>query len=167
MRKLCVLGFVLMLIVPAAQAGGFYVGGSLLDAGFDRGSVDDSDNGFKVWGGYNIIKWVGVEAAYNDFGEPSQSVGTVDSSAWSAVAKGTLPVGPVELFAKAGFYRWDVDFGALDDDGTDLGYGVGVAFVVIDKVEIRAEYELIPYDKVASGSDADVDVVSLGAGWRF
>jgi OOP family OmpA-OmpF porin len=160
MKRLLVLGIALFLLAPAAYAGNFYVGASLLDAGIDVDSFDEDDSGYKIWGGYNFLKFFGVEAAYNDFGEPDSGGISVEPTAWSASAKGTLPLGFINLFAKAGFYSWDVD-GTFDDDGTDVGYGIGAAIVVLKQLEIRAEYELIELD------DADLDVISVGAGWRF
>ena len=47
-----------------------------------------------------------------------------------------------------------------DDDGTDFGYGAGVS-LILGKIEVRAEYEIVEFD------DADMDIVSLGAAWRF
>ena len=136
MKKLLLTAIAFLLIASTAQAGG-YVGASILSAGVDieEGTLDydESDESFKIWGGYNFFKFLGVEAAYNDYGDPSDNINvparglptevSVEPTAWTLAAKGTLPLGPIELFAKVGYFAWDTD-GIVDDDGSDVGYGI-------------------------------------------
>jgi hypothetical protein len=164
-RSLFGLLFVALLtLAPAAHAGGF-VGASWLESTVDIEDFDESDSGYKIFGGWHFFKFFGVEGGYYDFGNPSKGSTDVEVTAWNISGKGVLPLGPVKLFGKVGYFLWDAD-GNFDgsrfsEDDNDIGYGVGVAFVVIGKVEIRAEYELIDLD------DADLDVASVGAAWRF
>ena len=43
------------------------------DYSFDDNSVDDSTVGLKLFGGYRINKWFGLEAAYHSFGDFSEA----------------------------------------------------------------------------------------------
>lgn len=176
MRKILVVAFALLLIAPLAEAGDFYVGASFLDAGLEvdfEESVDEfdeDDSGFKIWGGYHFSKFFGIEGGYYDLGEPGDELpilGDLDLevTSWNVAAKGRLPIGKrIELFAKAGAFLWDIEIGGTsiddDDDGTDFGYGAGIS-VLLSKIELRAEYEIVEFD------DADLDIISVGAAWRF
>jgi OOP family OmpA-OmpF porin len=175
MKKILFLAIALLVFAPAAQAGNFYVGASFLEAGlevdFDAAvdDFDEDDSGFKFFGGYQLGKFLDIEAGYYDMGAPSQDLGILgeielETTAWNLAAKGKLPLGErIELFAKAGLFLWDGESnGALveDDDGTDFGYGAGIS-VLLGKLELRGELELVEFDEV------DLEILSLGAAWRF
>ncbi len=75
---------------------------------------DDDETGWKAYLGYQFLPWLGVEAGYVDFGEFTgdnfgrghRTCGRFDAdldlSAWEGFLVGTLPIGPVDLFAKVG-----------------------------------------------------------------
>ena len=74
-------------------------------------------------------------------------------------ALGFLPIGPVDLFARAGFISWDASlndptFGESSDDGMDFSYGAGAQFRVWS-LTLRAEYEL--FDVCARQGRHDLD----------
>ena len=102
-----------------------------------------------------------------NFGEPEDDVlGSpleAEGDGISAFAVGFLPIGPVDLFAKAGLIAWDskIDGGVFDDDGTDLAYGVGAQFRVLG-LSIRAEYE-----KFDDQRRRDLDMISIGVTYTF
>jgi opacity protein-like surface antigen len=83
-----------------------------------------------------------------------------------------VPLGPVELFAKIGQYYYDVDTRIdLDSPGPDIStshsrndfiWGGGVSAVILERVELRAEYE-----KVEIENARDSNAFWLGAAWRF
>jgi hypothetical protein len=143
--------------------------------------LDDDDNSWKFFGGYRFNPYLSLELAYIDFGgaedsfDASGSSGdySIDLSGFAPYIIGTLPLGPVELFAKAGYYFYDVDVTAdLDDLGGDVfssntseedflyGFGVGATF--FDHLHARLEYEKIDSDLVD-----DADAIWLSAAWRF
>jgi hypothetical protein len=143
--------------------------------------LDDDDNSWKLFGGYRFNPYIGVELAYIDFGGPEDSIESsgssgdykVEISGFAPYVIGTLPLGPVELFAKAGYYFYDVDISAdLDDLGGDVfessdsdedflyGFGVGATF--LEHLHARLEYEKIDSDAVD-----DADALWLSAAWRF
>ena len=136
-----------------AQAAekGFYFGGSVgqTTVKLDDVDFDKTDTGWKALVGYNFIPWLGVEAAYVDFGSPNDNfLGTnvnVDLTGGELFVVGTLPVGPVDLFVKAGGIEAKVEvhaggFGSEDDTDQYAAWGAGAAFN-FGKFAVRAEYE--------------------------
>lgn len=170
MRRVLFLALALLLVAPAANAGGFFIGAAALQTGVevDSESFDDDDNGFKVFGGYRLSDHFGVEVAYAENGSPEDVGVEFDVTSLSAFAVGTLTIGErFELFAKAGAYRWDVDLSGLvdgSDDDIEAAFGAGAKFKLGGKFALRLEYEVF---EVESAIDADVDVLSVGGEWRF
>ena len=77
-----------------------------------------------------------------------------------------LELGPIGVFAKAGFIAWDADLSLDgvnqgDESGTDPAYGVGVRFSLWS-AEVRAEYEYFDV-----GDIDDLTMVSVGVAWTF
>ena len=139
------------LMAGAAQAAepGFYLGASggqtnvdmdAGDFGYNGASnfkIDDDDTGWKAYLGYNFLPWLGVEAGYVDFGGVSQNVRgnkiDVNLRGWEGFLVGILPLGPVDLFAKAGAIDLKsevqtVNAGSTDNNDTKFAYGVGAAY---------------------------------------
>jgi OOP family OmpA-OmpF porin len=173
--------FAVLLSLPMALAGGYVgvgVGQGDVELDDDDISFKGDDTGWKVFGGYRFIKWFGIEGGYVDLGSAADSFGRfeveVDPDGFDAFAMGVYPIGPVELFAKAGLILWDVKANidgpggfsdSDDDDGTDLAYGVGVAFNIGDKFAVRAEWEMFDID--VDDVSTDVSMISVGAAYRF
>jgi len=143
------------LLAPALAIGsvyaaepGFYLGASggqsFIDDETDNYKIDDDATGWKAYIGYQFLPWLGVEAGYVDFGSYSSDnlfEGTeldvinadIDGSAWEGFLVGSLPIGPVDLFAKVGAadITTEVDtqnFGTDSENDTQLAYGVGAAY---------------------------------------
>lgn len=191
-RSVAVLAVVALLTFAGhgamAADTGFYLGGSLgiafiesegdLSIGdrIEDFDIDDDDFSWKAYIGFQFLPWLGVEGGYVDFGDvDGASTGGVVSTGvdgWNAFVVGTLPVGPVDVFAKFGIIWWNVDVDFADDlddlddtqfsnDGNDLAYGVGAAFN-IGRLGLRAELELFDIDDVD-----DAYLLSIGALYRF
>lgn len=178
MRKAIVLAaalFALPVLPAVAADNGFYLGASVGQANlkiddltndvFPDDDFSGDDLAFKLIAGMRPLDWLGVEAAYVNFGEPEDTVvGTklkADGDGISAFAVGFLATGPVDLFAKVGLISWDSKIsGSFDDDGTDLAYGAGAQFRVLG-LSIRAEYEKFDI------SDVDLDMISVGLTYTF
>jgi len=178
MRKaiLFAVALVALPVLPAVAAdNGFYLGASVGQANlkiddltnntFSDDDFSGDDMAYKLIAGIRPLDWLGVEAAYVNFGEPEDTVvGTklkADGDGISAFAVGFLATGPVDLFAKVGLISWDSKIGgSFDDDGTDLAYGAGAQFRVLG-LSIRAEYEKFDI------SDVDLDMVSVGVTYTF
>lgn len=162
--------------VFAGNDSGLYLGGSVGSAQLDYDSadafIDDSDGGYKVFGGYNfgLVPAVdlGIEVSYTDFGDHQGETfagdGRFSNTAWQGHLVGGLNLGPVGLFAKAGIANWETKFSnevfSGRDDGSDPSYGIGAKFQ-IDALQLRAEYERLTLD------DADLDFYSIGAALTF
>jgi OOP family OmpA-OmpF porin len=178
MRKALVLAaalFALPVLPAVAADNGFYLGASVGQANlkiddltnntFENDDFNADDMAFKLIAGMRPLDWLGLEAAYVNFGEPEDTVLgqklKADGDGISAFAVGFLATGPVDLFAKVGLISWDSKIsGSFDDDGTDLAYGAGAQFRVLG-LSIRAEYEKFDI------SDVDLDMVSVGVTYTF
>jgi len=154
---------------------------NLNDAGTAVGNiVHSNDNAWKVFAGYRFNPYIALEAAYIDLGKPTDRFSATGSngnyrvniSGFSPAVVGSVPLGPIELFAKIGEYYYDskvqVDF---DNPGPDINsshhrndllYGGGVGVTFFDHLHVRAEYETIEIEN-AKHSDA----FWLSGAWRF
>lgn len=172
MRK-AILATALLLASTASMAAdnGLYLGASLGDANIDinqgLAQVDSDDTGFKFIAGLRPLDWFAVEASYVNFGEPEQGALAANADGISAFGVFFLPVGPVDVFAKAGLISFDtsIEVDGLGDiyreDGTDLAYGLGVQLRFLS-LSVRAEYEKFEIDDVK-----DANMLSIGVTYTF
>lgn len=148
----------LVIALPARAADGLYLGGGIGVATFkdslDTGGTFDADDAsYRVFAGWRFdlipLIDVAVEAAYTDFGKPSQNVppsGDARFKLHGVSAAGLLifPLGPLDLYGKAGVIESRLERSAAGTTATSSGtsgfYGAGVGFYVW-KLGIRAEYE--------------------------
>lgn len=168
-------GFAMTALAAAAASAadnGLYLGASVgqSDVNIDSGplQVDGDDTGFKLIAGFRPLDYFAVELNYVDFGDVESNGGNfkAESDAISAYAVGFLPVGPVDLFAKAGLVNSDTSVkGAVGDafksDGTDFTYGAGVQFRFLS-LSARLEYEIFDVDDVD-----DLNLLSVGLTYTF
>ena len=176
---------------PEDNPSGFYVGGGWGQFNLDIDNAEDlgqsigdiassDDNAWKLFAGYRVNPYLAFEAAYIDFGSPGDRIDTsgvhgnyhVDISGFAPYIIGTLPLGPVEIFAKAGYYYYDsdvqIDLDAPGPDidssssGNDFLWGGGIGFTIADHLHLRVEYEAVDVER-AENSDA----VWLSGAWRF
>jgi len=148
-------------------------------------SFEDTDTAFKVYGGYQFHRNVGVEFGYINFGtfKGSGSIGgTALSDNWKAnginvSAVGTWPLtNEFSLLGKLGLTRWSVDdkfsvgaaSGAAKENGIDLSYGFGAQYAFAKQWVGRVEYEMFTnVGKEATTGKSDIDVLSIGAVYKF
>lgn len=172
-----------------ASAQGFYIGGSVGKSDIDdeiaipalitSGSVDGTDTGFKIFGGYQFNQNFGVELAYVDLGKATYSGdffgtpvagGKVELWGINISAVGTLPLNPsFAVFGKVGLFSWEakasdvtggVPFSAKDD-GADISYGIGASYNFTKNFSARAEWEFFNTDA------ADASLLSIGLVYNF
>ena len=162
----------------ADENSGLYLGVGLGDFSTEINDLDDVDLDFdedsdasRIFAGWRFNRVLAVQLDYFDFGDSSAATGLLDIQ---ADAKGvapslvaTLPLGPVELFARAGwlFYDLEVDAGGdriFDDSNDDFMYGGGIGVTVIERLALRAEYEVIEISEIE-----DAEAVWITAAWRF
>jgi opacity protein-like surface antigen len=134
-------------------------------------TFDSDDTVYKVFAGWRFNPYIGVELDYIDLGKPEDTVeDTKVEASISGVAPylvGTLPLGPIELFAKVGYYFYDVEINAQDivavnESDEDLVYGAGVGITLFDHLHARLEYEIIDVSDVD-----DANAIWLSGAWRF
>jgi hypothetical protein len=164
----------------AGSESGLYIGGSIgqssvedsRDIGDVSFDVDDDDNGYKIFFGYNFgvlpLLDLGIEANYRDYGsfEEGGAEVSVDSAELFGIIGLTL--GPVGLFGKVGYSDASIDksFDAIDeidfnDSDSATAYGIG-AKMSFGAFGLRAEYEELDVDELD-----DVNMVSIGATYTF
>lgn len=164
---------------------GFYLGGGVGDfssAVDEINSLDDiddvgidfsdSDNALKIFAGWNFNRFFAVQADFVDFGDSSGFVapsaqGTSDVQGLAASAVGTLPIGPIELFARVGMMFYEIDLNLtggrlIDESGEDLVWGAGLGIDILDRLNLRLEYEEIDIQELD-----EADAVWLNVAWKF
>jgi hypothetical protein len=159
---------------PAA-AQGFYLGAAASHAAINATVFDETRNSYKFFLGYEFPVFLGVEAAWVNFGRfdgvitsagGSTRVG-YDAKTGTAALTGRIPLGDlVTLYAKAGYMYWSTDIslnGTATDPhfvvGTDHGhdpfYGAGLRFN-FGKFSVLSEWERYRL------RDVDINAVSAG-----
>jgi len=140
------------------------------DVGID---FSDSSNAMKVFGGWRFNRFFALQADYVDFGDQSGRVATSVSPATNDVqgispsVVGTLPIGPVELFGRAGFMIYEVDMNLtggriIDESGTDMVWSGGLGLDIGDRLNLRLEYEKIDIEELD-----EAKALWLNAAWKF
>ncbi len=174
-------------VAAHADDTGIYAGLSVGQAKSDVSNgldnlFDTKDTAFKIFGGYRILDWVGVEAGYVDLGKITQRgnqpgltgfrLEEAGFNAFGVLYWDIAPVVPIDLFAKAGLMvsqahvRVNSLFSTFDDtnNSTDLAWGVGGQFR-LGKLGFRLEYEHFNLD-AGSGFDSP-NMISAGATYTF
>jgi len=148
-------------------------------------SVDNTDTGWKLFGGYQINKNIGFEAAYVNLGSvtanatyatlagsPLRSKVDVDGFQLSAV--GTLPLNDTfAVFGKVGAFISKSDGTATSSVGsasasannTDWTYGLGGNWQFNQNIGLRAEWER--FQGLGTSKSGDADLYSLGIVYNF
>jgi hypothetical protein len=167
----------LNLCVMAHAADGLYLGAGVGVASVkdevNTETFDADDASYKAFVGWRFdlipVIDLAVEAAYTEFGRPSQQLSGQDVrfklKGPSLAGLLIFPLGPVDLYGKAGVIEWKSDRSAAgttsSSSGTDAFYGAGIGFYVW-KIGFRAEYERFQIKDVDR-----VDMVSLSALFQF
>ncbi len=190
-------GFAAVPTLAMAQARGgsadlgFYagasVGQSMSDCNASGGSCDDKDTAYRIFGGYKFHPNIAVEGGYSPLGETSASFPggsfTAEANAWDIVGVGSWPLGNnFSILGKLGFYNAEVKLGGVASGKkttTDLTYGIGGQYDFNRNLGLRLEWNryakvkapegtaAIPGGTVSFSGESDIDVLSVGALWRF
>ena len=165
--RLALIAALALLATPAwaaSDGSGVYFGAGIGASDLATGGFSGTDFGFKLFAGYDFMKYVGVETAYIDDGSPSDHGAKISLTGWDVAVRGILPIADRgEVFAKLGYVWWDVSsHGYGSDSGDDMLYGVGGGFRFTDNFGLRAEWERMDI------KDTDrADLWSVSAYWKF
>jgi OOP family OmpA-OmpF porin len=165
------------------------------DSGVAISNCKDTDTAWKIFGGYQFTPNLAVELGYNDFGRISGDAtltlggsgftgnAKIEATAFELTGVGMLPLGhQFSLYGKLGLYYAETKASASltmttppftsasssqSDNNTDLTYGVGARYDFAKNFAVRAEWQRfskVGSDQVGKG---DIDVLAIGALYRF
>ncbi len=197
---------VLASSVAMADDSGWYAGGnvgrtaaSIDDARITSGllgqglatsviSDRDRDTGYKIFGGYQYNKYLGVEAGFFDLGKFGYTANTVPTGTLNGDIRvkglnldlvGTLPItDKFSVLGRAGVTYTDASdafsgTGAVSvlnpnpsKRGTNYKLGLGLQYAFTDSLAMRLEAERYRVDD-AIGNNGHIDLVSVGLIYRF
>jgi len=165
-----------LLAFSPARAAGPYLGGGISAAMLQDddstpagGDFDESDTGYKFFGGYRFdwlpIVSLSAELGFRNLGTPAGALAEYEIDGFDYSALAGLGLGPIEVFGRLGGMNYDLvkNSGGLltTFDGNAPLYGVGLRFVLFG-LGVRAEYEMIDIDEMDR-----VDTVSLSLLYEF
>ena len=185
---LAILAFVSSVLSTAPaladdnDAGGLYVGIGLGDfstgiddiSEVDEANLDfDSDKSAeRIFAGWRFNRVVALQLDRVDFkhsrdARNALNVFSTHAEGFAPSVVGTLPLGPVEVFARAGILWYDLD---IDRNNTALAhnssrdpvFGAGIGVNLGEHLNLRAEYEVVEIDGLE-----DPNAVWVTAAWRF
>jgi len=166
-----------------------------LDLGFPNpGTVSSTrDTGYRVFGGYQLHKYIAVEAGYVDLGKfdfrtdvsppPGSLSGSTRISGFELSALGLLPIGDkVTAFARVGALAGETKTaytgtGSIQvliggetqkRSSTQLVYGAGLSYAINNRLAVRGEWsKYTKLGNVLTGGQTDANLYSLGLVYRF
>ncbi len=165
-----------------------------LDLGFTNPSTvsNTKDTGYRAFGGYQLHKYIAIEAAYVDLGRfsfrtdvtPRGSLsGSTRIDGFELSAVGTIPLGDrLGLFARVGALSAETRTaytggGSIETliggdtqkkRSTELVYGAGAMYNINKNLSVRGEWSR--YEKLGdiyTGGRTDANLYSLGLVYRF
>jgi len=165
---------------------GFYAGGGVgsfdvkiddfdeVDDTIDR--YDSDDTAWKAFAGWRANPYLALELAYVNLGSPDDEILpdtrlTIETDGFAPYVVGTLPIGDwFELFAKAGYYWYDVEarltspLGDVRDSDSDstFTWSAGAGVNLFERVNLRLEYENFDFDEAD-----DAQALWLTGAYRF
>ena len=178
-RKLIVtaaltLGSTMVRAQETAWYGGLDLGGSHL-SGLDLGSLDRNDTAFGFDLGYRVNRNFALEGAYTNLGKFHYSASAIDgdyrATALSLAAVGIMPLqANWSLYGKAGLAHSEAKINApadASDSGNGVLLGAGVMYDINRNVYAKAGWDRYANVGGDATGKADIDVYTLGVGYRF
>jgi long-chain fatty acid transport protein len=154
--------------------GGFNFGQSKY-RGVEEDTANTRTEGWKVYGGYQFNKYLGVEGGYVNLNDMTGTTGTVvtniDTDAWALGAVLSYPVtDKLSVMGKLGAAYMLADVRTKNgaaltvttgDDSYEPNYGVGISYALLDFLSLRAEWER--FDR----KEYDIDLITAGIAMKF
>ena len=143
-----------------AAAEGFYFGAAAYQSAATVDTLDDTDETLSFLVGYHLIAsnvfLLSAELGAYDLGEYSRDGVDVDADAIALSVNAGIPLGPfIELYGKVGVADVSVDVNGEDFDGSETFYGAGIAFDILDTIDIYVEY--LEFD-----TEVDSNLIGVG-----
>jgi OOP family OmpA-OmpF porin len=173
-----VLGLAATSALAADDSGVWNAGvaASFGDYEFDSNQLGDDSAGFKLFTGYRLNEWLGIEGAYHNFGDfdedldPPNPGGSatadVDGFSGSVLLYAPIDNDGFEVYGKAGYYFFDqevvvddVTAGSNSPDGILLG--AGGRLLVSEQFAVRGEGEWFDID------DGNLWALNIGFEYLF
>lgn len=174
------------------ESTGFYVGAGIgsvdLDNPCPAGShCDDNGTVWKIYGGWQLNKWLSAELGYMNFpdadfrgttGGGTPYRGSVDTWGITAFAVGRIPI-PIGAFdrlsvlGKVGTMYYDRDrdnnIGAFrgDDHGFAFAWGLGLQYTFNERVGLRAEWERFENVGDSGSGRGDINAYTFSVNYKF
>jgi OmpA-OmpF porin, OOP family len=145
-----------------------YFGANVGQSKFDADNTsDDTGTGFKIYGGGKFRDWLGLEAAYMNFGKAKLSPqGAEKAQGLNISAVVGLPLGAnSSIFAKGGAAYTRANVIGAHVNGWEPSYGVGAAIGLNRNWQVRVDWDRTKFE-VPGGKD-NVDLVSAGLQFRY
>lgn len=142
---------------------------------FPAVSENPRSEGWKVYGGYQINKYLALEGGYVNLNDMRAINGpvvtTIATEAWALGAVLSYPVtNKISVMGKLGYAYMQGDTSTKNgaaltvrtsQDDYEPNYGVGVSYKVFDNLNLRAEWER--FDR----SNMDIDLITAGMQVKF
>jgi opacity protein-like surface antigen len=129
---------------------------------------------YKLFAGYRFNPYISMELDYIDLGSPSDTISNIKIenkvNGFAPYIIGTIPLGPIEVFGRVGYYFYNVDFkgsvgaitSSLSDSKQDVVYGAGAGITIFEHLHARLEYEMFDLENTKTSN-----AVWLSGAWRF
>jgi OOP family OmpA-OmpF porin len=204
LRTVTALAITILTTPVWAQA---YIGGSVGRADLNPNrsdwstagvstTFDDKSSAWRLFGGYNFNKNLGLEIGYANLGEYKADVtaagdagrATVEVTSWQLFVTGTAPLndkfalhgklGAARNESKMTFSSGGVAFLASDSGGktkTSLAWGIGASYALNKALALRADYEAFGksgdtnnnFTTAGRSSESDPTLLSVGLQYKF
>ena len=167
----------------AAEDGYWYLGARVGASSFQdvcstgNTKCDNETVGYGLYGGYQVLPWLGIEVGANDYGTPEAQYGdsTVKASAWDAQLSTVLSYPlyqELDAYARLGAAYVNIDKTSTWDEDQDaqeweMVSALGLKYTLSPDWEIRGEYQYIDgigNDELLQG---DMHSVFVGLNYRF
>lgn len=182
--------------ISVAGAQGWVAGASVgqakqydYEVGGPIANTDETDQAFRVFGGYNFNGNLGVVVSYVDLGKADYDgpafggfTDTLKADGFDFSFVGGIAPGQQKkfgIFATAGFFKWKQDvsyrdssgFYPYNDSGTSLSYGLGCELTLGEgaKWGVHFDYQMFKNvgDPDNSGHEYDRTMISVGVQYHF
>jgi len=163
----------------------FYLGGGLGQYEIDIHDFDDltttiekyksDDTAWRAFAGLRMNRYFGMELDYVNLGRPRDEISPgviarTETDGFAPYLVGTVPLGPFELFARAGYLFYETDsrvtspLGTFtsNESGDDFTWSAGVGMTLAETINLRLEYEQFDFANTSSSN-----ALWLTAAYRF